>query len=60
MYNDVLQGKAKHVGFLMGGTPQCIEDKYKGVFSYEALRSRLAEGHFSTGDLKNLSAPMGM
>lgn len=58
MYNDVLQGKAQHIGFLMGGTPQCIEDKYKGVFSYEALRSRLAEGHFATADVKDLSAPI--
>ena len=58
MYNDVLQGKAKHIGFLMGGTPQCIEDKYKGVFSYEALRSRLAEGHFATADTRDLSAPI--
>ena len=58
IYNDVLQGKAKHIGFLMGGTPQCIEDKYKGVFSYEALRSRLAEGHFATDDLRDLSAPI--
>lgn len=58
MYNDVLQGKAKHIGFLMGGTPQCIEDKYKGVFSYEALRSRLAEGHFATADIKDMSAPI--
>jgi len=58
LYNDVLQGKAKHIGFLMSGTPQCIEDKYKGVFSYEALRSRLAEGHFATDDLKDLSAPV--
>ena len=58
MYNDVLQGKAKHIGFLLGGTPQCIEDKYKGVFSYEALRSRLEEGHFATADLKDLSAPI--
>lgn len=58
MYNDVLQGKARHIGFLMGGTPQCIEDKYKGVFSYEALRSRLAEGHFATDDLKDFSAPI--
>jgi len=58
MYNDVLQGKAKHIGFLMGGTPQCIEDKYKGVFSYEALRSRLAEGHFATAEVKDLSAPI--
>lgn len=58
IYNDVLQGKASHIGFLMGGTPQCIEDKYKGVFSYEALRSRLAEGHFATADIKDLSAPI--
>jgi len=58
MYNDVLQGKAKHIGFLMGGTPQCIEDKYKGVYSYEALRSRLAEGHFASADIKDLSAPI--
>ena len=42
MYNDVLQGKAQNIGFLMAGTPQCIEDKYKGLFSYEALRSRLS------------------
>lgn len=58
MYNDVLQGKANHIGFLMGGTPQCIEDKYKGVFSYEALRSRLVEGHFATAEVKDLSAPI--
>lgn len=58
MYNDVLQGKARHIGFLMAGTPQCIEDKYKGVFSYEALRSRLAEGHFATDKIKDLSAPI--
>ncbi len=58
IYNDVLQGKASHLGFLMGGTPQCIEDRYKGVFSYEALRSRLAEGHFATEDIKDMSAPI--
>ena len=58
MYNDVLQGKARHIGFLMGGTPQCIEDKYKGVFSYEALRSRLAEGHFAAGEVRDFSAPI--
>jgi len=58
IYNDVLQGKAKHIGFLIGGTPQCIEDKYKGLFSYEALRSRLAEGHFATDEIKDLTAPI--
>lgn len=58
MYNDALQGKAKHIGFLMGATPQCIEDRYRGVFSYEALRSRLVEGHFSSEDTRDLSAPI--
>jgi len=58
IYNDVLQGKARHIGFLLAGTPQCVEDKYKGVFSYEALRSRLAEGHFASADVKDMSAPI--
>lgn len=58
MYNDVLQGKAKNIGFLMGCTPQCVEDRYRGLFSYEALRSRLAEGHFSTDEIQDMSAPI--
>lgn len=47
MYNDAMQGKAHHLGFILCGTPQCMEDPRRGVYSYEALRSRLAEGHFS-------------
>lgn len=58
MYNDVLQGKARHIGFLLGGTPQCIEDKYKGVFSYEALRSRLSEGRFAGEGAKDMLSPI--
>ena len=58
IYNDVLQGKAQHIGFLLGGTPQCIEDKYKGVFSYEALRSRLSEGHFAIVGRKDMLSPI--
>lgn len=58
MYNDVLQGKARYIGIFMGGTPECIEDKRKGVFSYEALRSRLSEGRFASDDVKDLLAPI--
>lgn len=58
MYNDVLQGKAEHIGFLMCCTPQCVEDRYKGLFSYEALRSRLGEGHFAGGERQDMTAPM--
>ena len=57
MYNDAMQGKAQHIGFLLGGTPQCMEDPRRGVYSYEALRSRLAEGHFS-GEHTDLMSPV--
>lgn len=58
MYNDVLQGKATHLGIIMGGTPQCIEDPRRGVFSYEALRSRLERGRYATDDVHDLLAPI--
>ena len=57
MYNDTLQGKAKYIGIIMCGTPQCIEDTRRGVYSYEALRSRLAEGRFS-GEVSDMLAPV--
>ena len=41
MYNDTMQGKAQYMGIIMSGTPQCIEDTRRGVYSYEALKSRL-------------------
>ena len=58
MYNDTLQGKASHLGIIMGGTPQCIEDTRRGVYSYEALRSRLADSRFSTGGFTDMLAPV--
>ena len=47
MYNDAMQGRTHHLGMIFCGTPQCMEDPRRGVFSYEALRSRLAEGRFT-------------
>ncbi len=58
MYNDALQGKARHLGIIMCGTPQCIEDTRRGVFSYEALRSRLEDGRFSLDGVKDMLAPV--
>ena len=45
--NDCLQGSAEGIGFLMGGTPEFVEDQRKGLYSYEALRSRLARNTFA-------------
>ncbi len=58
MYNDTLQGKARYLGIIMGATPQAIEDKRRGVYSYEALRSRLTEGKFSRPGTRDMLAPV--
>ncbi len=59
MYNDTLQGKASHLGLILCGTPQCVEDTRRGLYSYEALRSRLAEGKFArSGDTRDMLAPI--
>ena len=58
MYNDTLQGKAQYLGIIMCGTPQAIEDRRRGVYSYEALRSRLAEGKFSKEGARDMLAPV--
>lgn len=58
MYNDTLQGKAKYLGIIMCGTPQAIEDRRRGVYSYEALRSRLASGKFAQEGARDMYAPV--
>jgi len=58
MYNDTLQGHAHHLGILMSGTPQSIEDRRRGIYSYEALRSRLTQGRFAQEGLADLLAPV--
>jgi len=56
--NDVLQGSAKNLGFLMGGTPEFLMDTRRGLYSYEALQSRLAENSFAREGLVDLSGPV--
>ena len=58
MYNDTMQGKAKYLGIIMGSTPHALEDKRRGIYSYEALRSRLAEGKFSRPGARDLLSPV--
>lgn len=58
MYNDTLQGKAKYLGIIMGGTPQCVEDERRGIFSYEALKSRLEDSRFADDEERDFLAPI--
>jgi len=49
MLNDTLQGTVEGLGFLLGGTPEFLNDTRRGLFSYSALQSRLAENMFAKG-----------
>ena len=56
--NDSLQGTAVGLGVLFGGTPEFLMDPRRGLFSYEALHSRLAQNRFAAEGLKDLSGPV--
>jgi hypothetical protein len=56
--NDCLQGNAEGIGFLFGGTDAFLEDRRRGLFSYEALATRLAENSFAANGLRDLSGPV--
>ncbi len=58
IFNDTLQGKARSLGVIFGGTPQFLEDPRRGLFSYDALRSRLTDSRYSEMGYKNLSSPV--
>lgn len=56
--NDCLQGSADGLGFLFGATPDLVYDTRRGLYSYEALQSRLAQNRFATGGLVDYSSPV--
>ena len=56
--NDVLQGNVEGLGFLFGGTPEFLMDTRRGVYSNQALQSRLQENSFAVGGLLDLSGPV--
>jgi hypothetical protein len=56
--NDSLQGNTSNIGFMMCGTPEFLMDTRRGLYSYEALQSRLAENRFAVGGLVDHSGPV--
>ena len=53
-----MQGKAQYIGVFMSGTPQFVYDERRGLFNYEALRSRLADNQFSASGYTDYSGPV--
>lgn len=56
--NDSLQGGCRHIGFIFGGTPEFLTDPRRGLFSYQALQSRLADNQFAQGRLIDFTGPV--
>jgi hypothetical protein len=58
LFNDVNQGVAQHIGLIFSGTPQLVEDPKRGLYSYEALRSRLQESRFTQDGRRSFAGPL--
>lgn len=58
MFNDVMQGRTQYLGIYVGGTPQSVEDERRGLFSYEALKSRLQTSSLAKDGLADFSGPI--
>ena len=58
MFNDTLQGRAPGLGLILGGTPQFMDDTRRGLFSYEALKSRLCDSKYASMEYKNYIGPV--
>ena len=56
--NDCLQGAVEGLGFIFAATDDCMFDTRRGIFSYEALASRLAANRFAGDGLVDLSGPV--
>ena len=58
MFNDVMQGRTQYLGIYVGGTPQSVEDERRGLFSYEALKSRLQTSSLARDGFVDFSGPI--
>lgn len=58
IFNDILQGTTEGLGFVLGGTPEFLLDTRRGLYSYEALQSRLAANAFAASGLSDYSHPI--
>lgn len=58
IFNDTMQGRAEYIGVFMSGTPQFVFDERRGLFSYDALRSRLIDNRFTAKGYVDFSSPV--
>lgn len=58
MYNDCFQGKIEHLFLNFAGTSETLEDKVRGFYSYDALKTRLKVNKFETAKIRDFAQPV--
>lgn len=58
IYNDCFQGKVTNLFFNIAGTREFLENERRGLFSYQALKSRLESNKFESAELRDFSQPV--
>jgi len=58
IYNDCLQGKVSNLFFNFAGTIEFLENERRGLFSYDALKTRLKANKFETAEIRDYAQPV--
>lgn len=58
IYNDCFQGKVSNLFINFAGTKEFLENERRGLFSYQALKSRLETNKFETIDVRDFAQPV--
>lgn len=58
IYNDCFQGKVTNLFINFAGTKEFLENERRGLFSYNALKTRLETNKFETAEIRDFAQPV--
>ena len=58
IYNDCYQGNCRNLFFNIAGTNDFLENRRRGLYSYEALRSRIEPNKYAVCGIKDFAQPV--
>lgn len=58
IYNDCFQGKVSNLFFNFAGTSEFLQNERRGLFSYNALKTRLETNKFETAGIRDFAQPV--
>ena len=58
IYNDCFQGRITNLFINIAGTRETLENPRRGLFSYDALKTRLETNKYETSDFRDFAQPV--